>query len=489
MKLLLYDTLSRSLKEVNPTQTGKVTIYNCGPTVYWKMQIGNIRAYTNWDILHRSLLYLGYDVQRAMNFTDVGHMTSDENFGEDKMEKAAAKEGKSPDQIADAYIQTILDDFSRMNFLHPNGKPVKGDEQIDQLANYGWLRATNYVNEMIEFIKKIEANGFTYETEQALYFDISKYPEYTKLSGQKLEDKFVAVRDEVNVDPQAKHPADFVLWMKKVGRYEKHIQHWESPWGVGFPGWHIECSAMGTDSLGSHITIHTGGVDHIAVHHSNERAQNYGVYGQEIVDIWVHNEFISATDGDKLSKSKGNAWTLDDAIAKGFDPLDIKYYFASINYGQPIKFSTEALAGSRNSRINLQNKVISLTSRVGADRELSEVLPIEPYQKRFAQALADNLNMSEAFAILYEMLSSDYDDLEKLATVLDFDKVLGFNLIELVSNKDLQISEDVQKLALERDSARAQKDWMKSDEIRDQLVTLGYEVLDTAEGTQIRRKL
>ena len=234
----LYSTLDRKVVEIVPIKEGHISMYNCGPTVYYPMHIGNIRAYVSWDILHRSLLYLGFKVTRVMNFTDVGHMTADEDFGEDKMELDAKESGKQPIDIANEYIKTILNDFSVLNLLSPSGEVVDVNWNLNDLKSHGWLRATDYVSEMIEDIKAIIDNGFAYETDQAVYFDITKIPDYTIFTGQSLDDKLIASRDEVKEDPDKKHPADFVLWMKRVGKYKNHIMNWSSPWGEGFPGWH-----------------------------------------------------------------------------------------------------------------------------------------------------------------------------------------------------------------------------------------------------------
>ncbi|HNW23815.1 MAG TPA: class I tRNA ligase family protein, partial [Candidatus Dojkabacteria bacterium] len=287
----LYSTIDRKVVEIQPIKDNQVSIYSCGPTVYFRMHMGNIRAYINWDILHRALLYLGYDVKRVMNLTDVGHMSSTDDFGsdfgEDKMDRQAKREGITPLDIANKYIDTVIDDFRKLNILAPNGKEIPKDLTFKDVEQYGWSRATNFVNEIIEMIKMIERNGYTYETKQAVYFDISKIPDYTVFTGQDLEEKEVGVRDEVVVDSEKKNPADFVLWMKRVGKYADHAMNWPSPWGDGFPGWHIECSVMGTKILGEHFDIHTGGIDHVPVHHTNERAQNIGAYGHPSVKYWI----------------------------------------------------------------------------------------------------------------------------------------------------------------------------------------------------------
>lgn len=473
----LYSTLDRKIIDIQPQEDNTFSIYSCGPTVYSRMHLGNIRAYVDWDIMQRAMRYLGYNVKRVMNFTDVGHMTSDENFGEDKMDKEAEKEGLEPIDIANKYIDSVLEDFKALNILAPNGEPIPETLDYHDVENYGWLRATNNVDRMIDLIKSMETNGYTYETEQAVYFDVTKIPDYTIFTGQKLEDKTVGDREEVGVDPNKKHPADFVLWMKRVGKYSNHIMHWNSPWGDGFPGWHIECSAMGTKALGENFDIHTGGVDHIPVHHPNERAQNIGAFGHPVVRYWVHNEWLVSKDDAKLSKSAGNASTLPEAEAQGFDPLDVRYLFMSVNYHTKLQFSTEALEGARNARLSLMSKIGEL------GKEIESVLP--EYIERFRSALENNLNMSEAIAILNELLKSDSKKEDILATVLDFDKVFGLSLdkAEHKEGEDI-IDSKIEEYAKQRDTARKERNYEEADKYRKLIEEAGYKVMDTPEGTK-----
>lgn len=479
----LYSSLDRKIVDIVPNKEGLIKIYNCGPTVYYDMHLGNIRAYVNWDILHRALIYLGYDVQRIMNVTDVGHMTSTDDFGDDfgeeKMDRQAKKEGLQPIDIANKYIDSVLDDFRALNILAPNGEEIPEDLNHDGIAEYGWTRATEYIDEMISIIKKIEENGYTYETDQALYFDVSKLEDYTIFTGQELEEKEEGARDTVNVDPQKKNPADFVLWMKRVGRYKDHIMNWDSPWGNGFPGWHIECSAMSTAILGEYFDIHTGGVDHIPVHHSNERAQNIGAFGHPVVKYWVHNEWLVNKDNEKLSKSKG-ADTLEEIMDMGYDAMDVRYLFISVNYHNKINFSFEALDGARNSRLSLVNKVAELGEKVG------NILP--KYVDLFKKELESNLNISGCLAIINEMLKSDEKKEDKLATILDFDKVLGLNL-HMSSSKEEEVVEDEKLTALlkEREDAKKSKDYERADAIRAEITSLGYSVIDTVDGQEIKK--
>jgi cysteinyl-tRNA synthetase len=479
----LYSTLDRKILEIEPIEKGKVSIYSCGPTVYSRAHTGNLRSSVNWDILQRALVYLGYDVKRIMNMTDVGHMTSDADFGEDKLDRQASKEGIQPIDIANKYIDTVLDDFRALNILAPNGEIIPKELTHENVSKYGFPRATEYVDEMIEVIKSIEANGYTYETEQALYFDVTKIEDYTKFTGQNLDEKEVAVREEVEVDPNKKHPADFVLWMKRYGKYENHIMNWESPWGNGFPGWHIECTAMGTALLGEKFDIHTGGVDLVSTHHTNERAQNIGAFGHPVVNYWIHNEWVVNTENEKLSKSEGNAEDLPGILALGFDALDVRYLFASINYRTKIQFSMESLKGARNARLSIVRRVRELGNEIG------KLLP--EYLDRFKNALKDNLNMSEVMSILNELLKSDNSKEDILATVLDFDRVLGLDLDKVSSSerglyiegKDPQLDE----LLDAREVARKEKKYQESDRLRDEIGKLGYIVKDTSEGQQVEK--
>lgn len=480
----LFSTLDRKVVDIVTNDDGIFRIYSCGPTVYNQMHLGNVRAYVNWDILHRALLYLGYDVKRIMNVTDVGHMTSSDDFGDDfgeeKMDRQAKKEGLEPIDIANKYIGYVLNDFRRLNILSPCGKEIPKELTYSDIGKYGWTRATEYIDEMIELIKKIEANGYTYETDQALYFDVSKFPEYAIFTGQELAEKEEGARGDVNVDPQKKNPADFVLWMKRVGRYKDHIMNWDSPWGNGFPGWHIECSAMGVSNLGEYIDIHTGGIDHIPVHHTNERAQNIGALGHAVVKYWVHNEWLVNKNDEKLSKSKG-ADTLDAVLDLGYDPMDVRFFFLSVNYHSKINFSFTALDGARNSRVSLMKKVAEI-SKAGSGGEL-----IKEYVDLFKKELENNLNMSGVLALINDMIrSSKYSNADKFRTVLDFDRVLALNLKDVESNdSDIECSDEVKELLEKRMSAKLEKNYVLADEIRDRIEKLGFRVMDTGDGQKV----
>ena len=479
----LYSTLDRKIVDIVPNKEGKISIYSCGPTVYFRMHVGNIRAYANWDILHRTLLYLGYDVKRIMNLTDVGHMSSMDDygsdFGEDKVDRQAQREGIEPVDIANKYIDTVLKDFRALNILAPNGEEIDEKTTYKSVNRFGWTRATEYIQEMIDMIKNIEENGYTYQTEQALYFDVSKLDDYTIFTGQELSEKKVGVREEVGVDPDKKNPADFVLWMKRVGKYRDHIMNWESPWGNGFPGWHIECSTMSTEVLGEYFDIHTGGVDHIPVHHTNERAQNIGAFGHPSVKYWIHNEWLVNKDDSKLSKSEGGADTLPEIVKLGYEPMDLRYLFISINYRTKISFSTKALEGAKNARLALIRKLKELGQKEG--------VRIEEYIQLIKKELENNLNISGVLAIVNDLLKSNNPKEDILATVYDIDKILGLNLKE-ENLKEEHLDREIKDLLETRQEAREKKDFEESDRLRDLISEKGYQVLDTSRGQEIKKR-
>jgi cysteinyl-tRNA synthetase len=386
-----------------------------------------------------------------------------------------------------------------MNFLSPSGTTIDSKIDIAKMSKEDWkklgfARATDYIQEMIGIIKKIEANGYTYETDQAVYFDIEKYPDYTRMSGQKLEEKLEGVRDDVNVDPKKKNSADFVLWMKAVKHYENHMMKWESPWGVGFPGWHIECTAMGTKILGDEFDILTGGTDHIPVHHTNQRAQNWGAFQKEVAHYWVHNEMLTAKEGDKLSKSKKNAHSFQELLDMGYDGMDIRYYFLIVNYRMQMPFSLEGLDGARNSRQNLVKRLVQLVKQNKLESfmdstAVEQVLP--DYKKRFIDALSDNMNTSGSLAIISELLKSSETPERVLSTIFDFDNVLGLRLEEFVKQgiaKDSKVEDipaDVLELLNKRNEAKKNKDYALADKVRDEIKAMGYEIVDGKDGSKV----
>lgn len=499
----IYNTLTRRKEELVPIKKGEIEMYTCGPTVYWRVHIGNLRTYVASDILSRTLRYIGCKVKRIINFTDVGHMTADEDFGEDKIEKQAKIEKKSPLELANFYIDSILADFQNMNIQNPNGTEISKDINAKNMkktdwAELGWARATDYIEEMISLIKKIEANGYTYETEQAVYFDVAKFTKYTEFSQQKLEEKITGAREEVQVDPDKKHPADFVLWMKSAGPYKTHLMQWDSPWGKGFPGWHIECSAMAAKFFGDRFDIHTGGTDHIAVHHTNEIAQNFGAFQHKAVNYWIHNEMLVNKEGGKLSKSKKNVFFLDEIESMGFEAMDLRYYFLTVNYRMPLPFSIEGLESAKNARRNLLTRLSALYSQLSEQEKESLIKPanaeifeetLKKYANLFQDAIEDNLNTAKALSSISELLKSELKPFYKLLLIGKFDEVLGLRLIETVIEKSRQeIPEEYIKKLAERQKAKQEKDFKKADKIREQIQKAGYEVIDMPDGSKLIKK-
>ncbi|MEK7618385.1 MAG: cysteine--tRNA ligase [Patescibacteria group bacterium] len=461
--LKFYNTFSRKIEELRPLKGSQVGLYTCGPTVYDFAHIGNLRTYIFEDILHRVLEYNGYKVDHAMNITDVGHLVGDGDEGEDKLEVGAKREGKSPLEIARKYEEKFFSDLAELNIIKPN--------QV--------LRATESIEAQIEIIKILEEKGFAYKGKQAVYFDISKFPDYGKLSGQKLSEKMTGARKEIVIDKDKKHPQDFALWFFLTGRYQNHILHWPSPWGEGFPGWHIECSAISRKLLGQPFDIHTGGVDHIGTHHTNEIAQSEAAFGAPLANLWMHGEFL-LIDSGRMGKSEGNLLTLDELKKRGFSPLDFRYMCLQAHYRTQLNFTWEALLAAHNA----------------LDR-LSEFSPAEKphqvgcaeYEQEFQSAINDDLNVPQALGIVWEMVDDSAMPVSaRINSLLKFDKVLG---LDLANTKPQEIILPVEASALinARQLARDKKDFAKSDEIRLQIEDLGYVVSDTPGGQKIRKKI
>jgi cysteinyl-tRNA synthetase len=462
--LYLYNTLGRKKQEFKPIKPGQVGMYTCGPTVYDYAHLGNLRTYIFEDILKRVLLYNGYQVKHVMNITDVGHLTGDRDMGEDKIEKGAKREGKTAAQIAEFYTKAFLDDIKRLNILEPDI----------------WCKATDHIPEQIKLIKKLEEKGYTYRTSDGIYFDTSKFPNYTKLSGQNLEALQEGARVEKN--KEKKNPTDFALW-KFSPTGVKRQQEWDSPWGVGFPGWHIECSAMSIKYLGEQFDIHCGGVDHIDVHHTNEIAQSEAATGREPwVRYWLHGAFLNIAGGKKMAKSEGNFLTLKNALLdNNISPLAFRFAALSVHYRKPMEYSLEGMKNAQKSLNHLYNQVRALGNKIG---KVSQ-----EYKEKFKKAINDDLNMPQALAVVQEMLKSDLSKEDKLATVLDFDKVLGLRLDSVVIQKDKDLPAKVKELMGKRQEARLAKNWQESDRLRVEIEKLGYRVEDTSEGSRVYKDL
>jgi cysteinyl-tRNA synthetase len=471
MYLRLYNTLTRKKESFEPIESGKVRMYTCGPTVYNYAHIGNLRSYIFADILRRTLEYCGYEVPQVMNVTDVGHLTSDADMGEDKMEKEALKSGRDIWDIARYYEEIFFNDLEALNIQSPAVK----------------CRATEHIQDMIELVKKLIERGHAYETDQAVYFDVMTFPTYTALSRQSLEDKITAARDEVQEDPDKRSPADFALWFKAVGRFENHIMRWDSPWGVGFPGWHVECSAMSMKYLGETLDIHTGGEDHIWVHHPNEIAQSEGATGKKFVNIWMHGAFLVVGDlssGEKrMGKSEGNFVRLQTLIDRGYDPLAYRYACLMAHYRTKLKFTWDSMDAAASGYSSLKD-FIARAKQIGGQEQSW----VEEYRNRFKAAICDDLNMPMAMAAVSELIREadrrkEYGVLDAL---YDFDKVLGLKLRE-AAEQATSVDSEIEALIKEREEARASKNWARADEIRNILSEKGIVLEDTAAGTLWRK--
>lgn len=455
MDTFLFNTLTKKKEKFIPIKEGSVGIYSCGPTVYWNQHIGHMYAYVQWDTLVRLLRYLGNNVKWVMNLTDVGHMTSDEDSGEDKMEKGAKREGVSVWQIADKYIKQFEGSLKLLNITKP-----------DILC-----RATDHIPEQIKLIKKIEKNGFTYKTKTGLVFDTSKFVDYAKFANLNLEEQKSGARTEI--DPEKKNPWDFLLW---VTNQPYHVMQWDSPWGKGFPGWHIECTAMSTKYLGETFDIHTGGKEHIPVHHTNEIAQGYGAFGHQTANYWLHNEWL-VIDGEKMSKSLGNNVLITDLTEKGYDPLSLRYLILTSHYKTGLNFTWESLKASQIALEKLRSLMKSFKDeeeRTTLTEEKNK--SIEDFRSRFLEALDDDLNTPQALAVLWEMVKSNIPSPDKYDLVLSFDEVLGLELNK--SPKKVEIPEEIKKLIEKREELRKEGKFEEADKIRKEIEKKGFNVED-----------
>jgi cysteinyl-tRNA synthetase len=460
----LYNTLSRTIEEFKTLEENQVKMYACGPTVYDYAHIGHMRKYINDDVLRRVLEQNGYTVKHVMNVTDVGHLVSDGDEGEDKLEKGAKKFGKSVLDVAKYFEKDFFDSIHAVNIQKPTIV----------------ARATEHIKEQIELIEVLEEKGYTYTTSQAIYFDISKFPEYTKLSGQDLSEQVVGARDDVVVDTKKRNPQDFALWFFTVGRFESHELRWESPWGTGFPGWHIECSAMAMKYLGLQLDIHTGGIDHIPIHHTNEIAQSESASGVEFVKFWVHHEFLMV-DNAKMSKSKENFYTLRDLEKKNLSPLAFRYLTLQVHYRTEMNFTWKSLLAAQHALERLYEIALSLPSIGGAGC-------IE-YDRDFMDAATTDLNMPKALSIMWDMLRSKNTDRDKAASLYKMDAVLGLYIQEQVVAMKT-IPHEITEMIHEREDLRKQKRYTDADVLRKSLEEKGYSIKDREDGsTQILKKI
>jgi cysteinyl-tRNA synthetase len=476
-EIKLYSTLTKTIETFKPIKTGEVGVYSCGPTVYNFAHIGNLRAYVFADTLRRMFEFNNYKVNQVINITDVGHLSSDADEGEDKLEKGAKREHKTVWEIAEFYTNAFKADLLALNIEIPEKMP----------------KATDNIDEMIEIVKVLETKGFTYSAGGNIYFDTAKFPNYYNLQGAKPKDQDLSAR--VELDQNKKHPTDFVLWFTQH-KYGEHAMLWDSPWGKGFPGWHIECSAMATKYLGEHFDIHTGGIDHISVHHTNEIAQSEGAFGHKWVNCWMHNNFVNVKDGEKMAKSSDNFLRLQTLIDADYDPLDYRYYLLGGHYRSVMNFSYEALDGARNARNRLKNMLSGLKNEVaeGKDpilrselrRAQQEADVNDKYFQLFTEKINDDLNTPEALAVLWSMLGDKVLLPEsKIELTKKFDDVLGLKLLD---NETDAIPEKVTGLAQKRQVARQNKDWSESDKLREELANLGYEILDREDRYELKKK-
>lgn len=461
----LYNTLSRKKEEFRPLSDKVVTMYSCGPTVYNYAHIGNLRTYVFTDLLRRTLKSAGFKLKGVMNITDVGHLLSDGDDGEDKMEVASRAQQKSPEEIATFYTDAFFTDLKRLNINRP--------EII--------AKATDHIPDMIAYVRDLCDKGYGYDAGDAVYFDIGKFPEYGKLSRLKLDDQIAGARVEVN--PLKRHPADFALWKKAE---PNHIMKWDSPFGVGYPGWHIECSAMSRKYLGKVFDIHTGGVDHIPVHHENEIAQSEAREGQKTVNYWLHGEFM-CVDGGKMSKSLGNTYTVENLIDRGYRPLSFRYFCLNAHYRKKLNFTFVGMDGAQTAYLRLLDACFK--HKNSDAKTAPEVLA--GFEKEFFEAAQDDLNIPKALGILWTMLKEPLSK-DVYKTALKFDEILGLSLDkpEPLKEDDAPqeaLPEDVSALLKARETARREKNWAESDRLRDAIATLGYRVIDSKEGMRAEK--
>ncbi|WP_371802432.1 cysteine--tRNA ligase [Candidatus Lokiarchaeum ossiferum] len=458
MEIQLFNTMGRQKEIFRPIHEDHVGMYACGPTVYDYQHIGNMRTYIFEDILRRILEYNGYSVKHVMNVTDVGHLTSDADVGEDKLMKKIRESGLSPSvetmmKLAQKYEDRFFEDCAKLNILKPTIV----------------CKASEHVPEMIQFIKRIESNEYTYPTSVGLIFNSRKYTHYSALAKLNLDKQKAGAR--VKVDPERRNPSDFALW---VSNQPSHLMQWESPWGRGFPGWHIECSAMSIKYLGDHFDIHAGGIDHIPVHHTNEVAQSESATGKKWVNYWLHGEFL-VLDKEKMSKSAGGFITLDNVVKQEINPLAYRYMCLTAHYRSTLSFSWDNLKMAQQAYHSLKNRIELAKHEEGSPNPtLKDEIATE-----FLNHINNDMNLPQALGVVWTMLKSDLSGVEKISLVSKFDGVLGLNLIE-----ENTISIEAEQLIKDRELARKNKDWVKSDRIRDELLEMGIAIEDTPNGTR-----
>ena len=463
MDLYFYNTLTKQKEKFEPLDSKKVRIYSCGPTVYKDATIGNMRTNIFQDVLRRVLRYNGYKIKHVMNITDVGHLVSDGDEGEDKMLKSAREEHKTPLEIAEHYTKLFFDDLKALN--------VETPEVV--------CKATDHINEMLEYVRELIKKGYAYETSTAVYFDISKLDKYPVLSNLNLEEQKAGAR--VEVDKEKKNPYDFALWIKAP---ENHLMKWDSEFGPSYPGWHIECSAMGRKYLGKQFDIHTGGIDLIPTHHENEIAQSKGVTGKIPARYWMHGEYL-LINGGKMSKSLGNVYLVKDIKEKGYEPLAYRLFSYSCNYRNKLNFTWEGIESAQKSLERLRGSYrVHLNGTDNLDEKDREKLA--NIEKNFHKAINDDLNMPLAMSYVWEAARFEKKSPEVAKMLAKFDTILGIDIDKQEEQKE--IPQEISELLEQRKKARENKDWAKSDEIRDLISEKGYIVKDTKNGQEISKK-
>lgn len=465
MSLKIYNTLSHGEEEFIPWNDKVVNMYTCGPTVYHFAHIGNLRTYIMEDILERTLRYLGYDVKRCMNITDVGHLSSDSDTGNDKMVTAAQKEHKTVLEIAKYYTDIFFEDFKKLNIIKP--------EIVSP--------ATENIDEYIKIIQKLLDTGYAYEAGGNVYFDTSKLKQYYVLTNHNEEELMDGVRDTVEVDNNKRNKADFVLWFTK-SKFDSQDLKWESPFGLGYPGWHIECTGISIKYLGEKLDIHCGGVDNIFPHHTNEIAQSESFLGHPWCKYWFHVEHLNDESG-KMSKSKGKTLTVDTLIENGYDPLSYRFLCLQSHYRKQLTFTYSSLDGAENAYKKLKNKVLSLSK----DGEV-ETSVFNEYKNKFVSFLEDDVNTANAISVIYDVLKAETNDLTKYELIKEFDKVLGLELTIETNNASEVDTEFINSKIEERNEAKKNKNYELADQIRNELLEMGIILKDTREGTTFEIK-
>ena len=473
--LKLYNSLTRSVEDFKSITPGKVGMYTCGPTVYSFNHIGNFRTYFLGDLLLRTLKALEYDVDYIMNFTDVGHLTGDNlgdaDHGEDKMESAAAKEGKTAWELAEFYIEAFMTDFEKLHMVHPRE----------------FVKVTDHIQEQIDLIQTLEEKGYTYQTSDGIYYDTSQFADYGQMSSldhikpiAQAQGEEVASFSRIEVNEEKRNPRDFALW-KFSPTDQKRQMEWDSPWGVGFPGWHIECSAMSMKYLGETYDIHTGGMDLKETHHPNEIAQSEAATGKKFVNYWIHGAFM-LVNGEKMSKSKGNVYRLYDLEKEGYTAEALRYLYMQTHYRQEMNFTFGALDGATNALGNLRADMLKLPAGDSVNQF---------YKEKFLEALSDDLNTSAALAVMWEMMKSVTSAKEKLPTLFFMDEVFGLGLREYYEEVGKKLSEpipqEVREMVDERNRMRKDRQYVAADHMRNRIKKMGYDVIDEGKLSHIKR--